>query len=175
MKTSQIHKYAILSPNGAYRYRLERWWGHGTPLHWLMLNPSTADEYVDDATIRKLVGFTMRLGRAGLVVTNLFAFRSRYPGALVANLDVIGLNNDDHILWGAAIGETICAWGAFADRAALHTRVEAVEEMLVSAGHTLYCLGQTKSGAPRHPLMAPYKLAEGHLPVYRAAIQTPQR
>ena len=60
---------AVFSPDGTRRYRLDRHvavpgeWHHGRAL-WVMLNPSTADESVDDPTIRRVVGFSRAWGLA---------------------------------------------------------------------------------------------------------------
>jgi hypothetical protein len=56
---------AIISPSGPYRYRLERSIGGflaGPTGAWIMANPSRTDFETDDATIRKLIGFSKRLG-----------------------------------------------------------------------------------------------------------------
>lgn len=39
---------AVLSDDGRHRYRLDRRWGTGAPVVFIMLNPSTADASVDD-------------------------------------------------------------------------------------------------------------------------------
>ena len=68
---------AVISDCGRYRYRLER---HGLSgagaVAWIMVNPSTADATTDDATIRKVVGFSERMGAGWLIVGNKFAYRA---------------------------------------------------------------------------------------------------
>lgn len=56
---------AVLSPCGLYRYRLERSWGAGPRICWVMLNPSTADADTDDPTIRRCVRFSRDAGFDG--------------------------------------------------------------------------------------------------------------
>ena len=64
---------AIISPCASYRYRLERSWDDSLPwITWVMLNPSTADASVDDATIRRVVGFSRKFGAGAAWVVNLF-------------------------------------------------------------------------------------------------------
>ena len=48
---SDIKKSAEISPDGMYRYSLERTWDEGKPtVLFICLNPSTADAVEDDAT-----------------------------------------------------------------------------------------------------------------------------
>ena len=62
---------------GPYRYLLWREWNAKLPrLLWILLNPSTADERVDDPTLRRVLGFSRSYGFGGLEVVNLFALRS---------------------------------------------------------------------------------------------------
>lgn len=146
--------WAWLSDDLTYRYRLGRRWSEDGPLDvWVMLNPSTADAEQDDPTIRRCKGFSALWGAGGIVVVNLFALRSTDPAALARHPDPIGPANDDNIAQVAARaqedgGRVIAAWGAHpmaGPRARIVHRV-------ISEHATVFCLGGTKAGAPRHPL-----------------------
>ena len=76
---------ALISPDQRFRYWLLRRWSPGPLLVWVMLNPSTATPYLDDATIRKVRGFSKRLGYGGFVVVNVWAFRTKDPKVLHRN------------------------------------------------------------------------------------------
>jgi hypothetical protein len=146
---------ADITPDGLYRYRLWRQW-HASPTRaclFIMLNPSTADGIEDDPTIRRCVDFARGWGFGRLDVVNLYALRATDPAALRKVADPIGPLNDQRILEAAATADQIvAAWGVFGD-----TRVRAnyVRELLVSRGRTVYCLGVTNDGCPRHPLYLP--------------------
>ncbi len=43
------------------------------------LNPSIADETIDDPTITRCINYAKAWGYGTLLMTNLFAFRSTYP------------------------------------------------------------------------------------------------
>jgi hypothetical protein len=148
-----VRSAAVLSACGRYRYRLERWWDNGYPLHVVMLNPSTADAALDDPTIRRCVRFAKRDGYAGLVVLNLYAWRATRPLDMFAAPDPVGPDNDHHLeLARAAVNGSpagaymLAAWGAHARP----DRVAVVRRLLASVD--LRCLGTTKEGHPRHPL-----------------------
>src|SRR5690349_21188818 len=84
---------------GAYRYRLDRWWDRALPpLIYIMLNPSTADAERDDATIRVCMGRAKNEGCGGIVVVNLFAYRATKPEDMKRAADPVGPNNDWYIL-----------------------------------------------------------------------------
>jgi len=73
-------KNAILDKNRKYRYMLKRQWGERNNfINFVLLNPSTANETVDDPTIKACVKFSQNLGYDGFYVTNLFAFRTKSP------------------------------------------------------------------------------------------------
>lgn len=142
---------AVLSPCGRYRYRLERRWSDAPPACWVMLNPSTADAEVDDATIRRCMAFARAWNRGGIIVHNLYALRATDPRDLWAADDPVGPDNDDHLAHVASYACTrslpiIAAWGANArpDRVASVLAFPYMADLLA--------LGVTKSGAPRHPL-----------------------
>src|SRR2546421_6723193 len=100
---------------GPYRYLLWREWNAKLPrLLWILLNPSTADERVDDPTLRRVLGFSQSYGFGGLEVVNLFALRSPHPRALTQVVDPVGPENDMYIR--EAVGRAskiVAAWGSF--------------------------------------------------------------
>lgn len=155
---SPMRRYANIE--GEYRWWLERDWSQpGTErgaidlLAFVMLNPSTADGEVDDATIRRCVGFAKREGAWRMDVFNLFALRSTDPAALLTHPDPIGIANDELLRSVSQYGghfKTVVAWGAH--KMVTPERVTILTESAAAAGTTLWCLGTTKSGAPRHPL-----------------------
>lgn len=136
-----------------YRYRLWRMFAAGDPtLLFVALNPSTAAERTDDPTIRRCRSFAIREGFGRFVVVNLFAFRATHPRDLRFAADPIGPQNDAHIHDEAMrAAKVVCAWGAIPKRH--HARRDAVLAILGPLHPTLYCLGTTKAGEPRHPLM----------------------
>ena len=122
---------------------------------FLMLNPSTADENQTDPTLRRCIGFAKQWGCDGIVVGNLFAFRTAYPDAMFAQADPVGPDND-HILpkLARAAPFVVCGWGAQAGAQARVAHVLALLQQ--NAPMTpLKCLGFTKGGHPRHPLYVP--------------------
>ncbi|MBC8090503.1 MAG: DUF1643 domain-containing protein [Pseudonocardia sp.] len=156
---------AVLSADGTYRYSLTRSWpvDESTttdPLRsvaWVMLNPSIADAQVDDPTIRRVVGFTRRLGYRRAVVVNLYAYRATKPRMLdevvATGGDPVGPDNDamlDVVLSEA--GLVVAAWGA---HEGTQDRVVRLRGLAAAHGHRLHCLGRTKAGHPRHPLYLP--------------------
>lgn len=142
---------AVISNCGLYRYQLDRKWSDAPLLPFIMLNPSTADAYLDDATIRRCIGFARREGAGGIRVMNLYALRSTDPRAIKNSDNPIGPENDAHLVGMATLAKRdgmniVCAWGANA----AENRVSNVIHRLQWA--SLVCLGKTKDGHPRHPL-----------------------
>lgn len=143
---------ASFSPCRTYRYTLTRWWNlEAPPAVFVMLNPSTADAFTDDPTIRRVVGFAKSWDCGGLIVVNAFALRSPHPSALRTHPAPIGARNDEAILRAVAAttGPVVVAWGA---HAGWNGRDVVVTALLRAAGVKPVCLGLTKTGQPRHPL-----------------------
>jgi hypothetical protein len=142
---------AVFGPGRAHRYLLTRTWDPGRPVvTWVMLNPSTADAFTDDATIRRCRGFAIRESAGGIAVVNLFAYRATDPAGLRAAAGPVGELNDTYIRDACPPGRlVIAAWGAHSLAAG---RGAAVAAMLAAAGVRLHCLGTTSHGHPRHPL-----------------------
>lgn len=152
---STVAKNAVLSECGTFRYFLTRVWNTQLPLMvFLMLNPSTADAEVDDPTIRRCMGFARRDGYGGIIVVNLFSFRSPSPAAMKEIEDPIGPDNElwlqrafTYALYAKA--DAVAAWGVDGRH---RDRDYEVVKMAESIGLELKCLGKTKGGDPRHPL-----------------------
>lgn len=137
---------------GQYRYALWRRWEPGSKqLLWVLLNPSSADSETDDPTLRRLLFYSKRLGFNSLAVGNLFAYRSPSPDALPRDKEAaIGPENDRYLLQLAYEStEIVVGWGA---GGGLHGRDPVVLKLLQRVQKSLFCLGYTQYGAPRHPL-----------------------
>jgi hypothetical protein len=150
---------ADISADGVYRFRLWRRWappnnGQGNTV-FVMLNPSTADDKDDDATVRRCIGFAKRWGFGGVEVVNLFAYRSTEPKILREGLDVTGdpRNLETVVDVCSKNGPVILAWGANAHHH--RDRVVEVETQLRRLRRPLYTLGLGKTGQPLHPLRLP--------------------
>lgn len=150
---------AVISDCGRYRYRLER---HGLSgsgaVAWIMVNPSTADATEDDATIRRVIGFTERLGGGWAIVGNKFAYRATDIKELRTAAEPHGPENDEHleaIMRSAPL--VIAAWGPLGKLPRhLRSRWRSMKVIADRAGARLMCLGTAQDGQPRHPLMLPY-------------------
>lgn len=151
----EMTRHAQVSGCGQYRYQLWRRWSEGADgVIWVMLNPSTADALKDDPTIRKCIGFTKRWGYGAIWVVNLFGFRATKPSGLLEADDAIGPENPKALdLVMQCKGPVVAAWGANLPRFHVAHRV-AVNKRLRAIGAK--CLGTSKDGYPRHPLMLPY-------------------
>lgn len=141
-----------------YRYRLCRQWDAAGPrVSWVMLNPSTATQTEDDATIRRVTGFSLRWGFGSVVVVNLFALRSTRPSRLALHPDPVGPANDTSILSAARGADlVVVAWGNHGTTPNPITQAPRhleVTRLLADLG--THCLGVTASRQPRHPLYLP--------------------
>lgn len=140
-----LTRSAVISDDGLYRYRLDRRWNSGARVAWIMLNPSTADAEQDDATIRRIRGFSQGWGFGALTVVNLYAWRATDPADLWTAPDPIGPDNDRHIAEVCATSHVIAAWGA-------HARPDRIAAVLALPGMDgLRALAVTKTGQPRQP------------------------
>jgi hypothetical protein len=146
---------AVYSDCGAYRYSLARTWDRAAGrLLFVMLNPSTASEVVNDPTVERCEQRTRRLGYGGFEVTNLFAFRATDPRDLRAAAEPVGPLNDAVLARAARRAiRIVAAWGV---HGAHRGRGQEVAAMLRATGRPLCHLGLSKEGHPRHPLYLPY-------------------
>lgn len=144
-----VEKGATLSKDKVYRYSLWRCWNPaGSLVSFCMLNPSTADENVDDPTIRRCIRFAKEWGYGGMIVVNCFAYRATDPKQLYTAVDPVGEWNDYYIEKARDASEFVCAaWGV---HGGYRQRGEFVKRHLI--GEKAQCLGLTKAGEPKHPL-----------------------
>jgi hypothetical protein len=96
-------------------------------------------------------------GFGAFAVTNLFAWRATRPLDLRAAMDPVGPDTD-RVLTEAALAadRVICGWGM---HGGVLGRGGAVAARLHAEGHSLWHLGLTRTGAPRHPLYVAYSRA----------------
>jgi len=138
---------AILSDCRKYRFALWRTWDDSKPYAMFIgLNPSTADETLDDRTIIRCIKFSKDWGYGGLCMANLFSYRATVPGDMMAAEDPVGKSNDEWLLKLAeSAGVIVAAWGNDGE---FMGRSRKVRELIPN----LHCLKENKSGEPAHPL-----------------------
>ena len=152
---------AVISADRKYRYSLTREDPFApkdafSNLLFVMLNPSTADGYEDDPTLKKCIGFMRRWNYRNLEVVNLFAVRSSDPGAIICVSDPIGPDNSTAQTTALLRAhKVIVGWGRNgryldADRKFC--------ELADDWGVELHFLRLTQTGIPMHPLYIPYDI-----------------
>jgi len=140
-----------------WRYLLWRCWDEAKPVaNFLMLNPSTADEFKLDPSCTRARNYAERWGFGALVVTNIFGWRSTDPAALKTVEDPVGRGNDAAIVKAAKEAKlVVCAWGNHG----LHLeRAERVTALLRRQNVKLSFLRMNGEGQPAHPLYLPSSL-----------------
>ena len=142
-----IKKSAIFSPCNQYRYSLSRAWNlNKKSALFIGLNPSTADEKVDDPTIRRCINYAKNWGYGGFLMVNLFAYRTTLPSNLKKVKYPVGKDNDKYIVILSKKADiTVAAWG---NNGNLYSR----DKQVLSLVANLMCLKINKSGQPAHPL-----------------------
>lgn len=161
--TVYLESSAIISPCGLYRYELRRVWDYSLPIViFIGLNPSTADGTIDDMTIKTCVRYAKRWGAGGIIMLNLFAYRSRDPRALLMVSDPIGPENDLYIRKAMVPRpvHVIAAWGAFPIAKLRAWDVDQTIRNIQAASMLrdeppLSCLAMNADGSPHHPLYLP--------------------
>lgn len=140
-----------------WRYLLWRRWEAAQPAaNFLMLNPSTADEFRLDPTCARARDYAERWGYGALVVTNVFGWRATDPAEMKAARDPVGPGNDRAIVAAAReCAIVVCAWG---NHGAHEERSARVLQLLRGAGVALHVLRLNAGGEPSHPLYLPGKL-----------------
>lgn len=124
-------------------------------VQFIGLNPSTADEKIDDPTIRRCVGFSKAWGFGALCMTNAFAFRETQPKLMMLqkfpetspNEVMTNMDYLSHI--GFAAGLVVAAWGKDGNHLKQQDRIRTYFK---GAKIKLHHLGLNGDGTPKHPL-----------------------
>ncbi len=139
---------ATFSKDRKYRYVLTRSWDDQLPvLVYVLLNPSTADETINDPTISRCIDIAKFNGSGSIKVMNLFAFRATDPSDLKKESAPVGPDNDQFLRQEIGDLPVVVAWGnhgSFLDRS------QAVLSLL--SDKNLLCVAKNASGEPKHPL-----------------------
>jgi len=144
---------AIFSDDGDYRWALWRIWSQLKPLLLLIgLNASKADARINDPTITRGMVRADINGFGGLLMANLYGYKSTQPEVLLGNGDFVGELNDYYLKQMIDIsGRQLCGWGSFP---AVAKRAPTVLAMIKEP----YCLGVNMDGNPKHPLYISYRV-----------------
>lgn len=153
---------ATFSADRLHRYTLWRTWSTAPHLTLVLMNPSTADEISNDATVergqrRAQAGILGEFG--GVKVVNVFAWRelnsSKLPRLIAAGTDIIGPENDQAIMDAClGAGMVICGWGKLGHN--LLGRGPLVKLMLHRLGVKMHTFKVNADGSPKHPLYVGY-------------------
>jgi len=151
---------AVLSVCRTYRYKLARNADiFGSKVFaYFCVNPSTADEMIDDQTVKKWLGFTKINDGKEFIVGNLFAYRATDVTELANVDDPVGLDNDKYLAEIIKEADVLVpCWGSREKLPnSLHYRMEEVMDLLTNSRKTVMTFGLTASSDPKHPLMLPY-------------------
>jgi len=151
-------KSASFDFHKAHRYSLYRQWDRTKRFMVMVgLNPSVADAQTDDQTIRRGMHFARREDCGGLYMVNLHTVIATDPKDLWLYLGGHGeqiarwLSPRTHLGGAMNMGGLIVpAWGGFRGEPIVRQRF-----LELFGQKDLFCLGRTKSGAPRHPSRLP--------------------
>ena len=146
---------AQFSADRCYRYSLCRTWDATLPSAlFVMMNPSTADEQVNDPTVAKCMRYAAAWGYGRLYVGNVCAYRATDKRALLPLADPVGAENLPAIVDMARQADvTVIAHGQLPK--GLQRHAQDVCAALRRAGVNLTVLKLSKGGVPVHPLYLP--------------------
>jgi len=150
MEAMDLKSGAEISKCKDYRYALWRTWDEEKPrVVFVCLNPSTADENINDPTLNKCIRYAKSWDNGkygGVLILNLFAFRATKPANMKKADDPIGTDNNNRLRKLPRTTDLIvAAWG---NHGAFNRRSKVVLEMLPD----VHYLKLNKTGEPSHPL-----------------------
>ena len=140
---------AVFDQHRAYRFVLWRFWDDAPRVLFIGLNPSTADEYEDDPTLRRCLQFAESWGYGGLYLCNLFSYRSADPKLLPAAEAIHPANIPAiNMAWSLSVLHVV-AWG---DGVEVVENGKSIAENINKLVAPSLCFGLTQKGNPKHPL-----------------------
>ena len=146
-KDGVVVKSAVFSNCEKYRYVLSRVWDNQREgVVFVGLNPSTADEKIDDPTIRRCRGFAEFWGFGKMYMLNLFAYRSTDPRNLKKCYHPMGEHNLSFLEKYIRKYKTVACYGNGGKYLNRH------KEFLKAHSGYLYGIKILKNGMPSHPL-----------------------
>jgi hypothetical protein len=150
---------AVISDCGLYRYRLDRdVQEKGLVIAYFGINPSTADASIDDHTVRKWRGFTLRNGGRKFIVGNVFSYRATDVNDLIHDLVDCDATHWEHIRQIIEEADILVpCWGRRSKLPRTKIkRPEVLLQTLLESGKPVLHFGTTNSGDPKHPQMLGY-------------------
>jgi hypothetical protein len=140
---NNILRKAKFSIDKKHRYELSRHWDLSkSDILFIMLNPSIANEDIDDATIKRLISFTREFKHGGFFVANLFTYITPYSKTLDTSIGLTKLNLKTIKNLVNKVDEVIYAWG---------NSIKEPQE-LKNLVKNPKCFGKNLNGTPKHPL-----------------------
>jgi hypothetical protein len=112
------------------------------------LNPSTADERTDDATIRRVISFAQLWGYGGVYMLNLFTCISTDPSEIKRFENPTFQSDWAFRTYKGMVEKIIFAWG---NNKIASDRAKEIIKVFPEA----FALGINKDGSPKHPLYLP--------------------
>lgn len=108
----KMKKDASISEDLKYRYMLSRIWNKDKKIiMFVWLNPSIADDKINDPTITRCINFTKDWWYWGFYMTNLFAYRATEPKNMKNSESPIWIENDFYIeKYYNKVDLVVCMW-----------------------------------------------------------------
>lgn len=114
------------------------------------MNPSIADEYAPDATMRRVQRFAEDLNYGGFIIGNVFALVAKDPQDLKLATNPVGEANDCHLQAITRCTESVVVgWGKTIESRQFQERRTQVKALL---GASVKALSINLGGSPKHPL-----------------------
>ena len=140
---NNILRKAKFSIDKKHRYELSRHWDLSkSDILFIMLNPSIANEHIDDPSIKRLISFTREFKHGGFFVGNLFTYITPYSKTLDTSIGLTKLNLKTIKNLVNKVDEVIYAWG---------NSIKEPQE-LKNLVKNPKCFGKNLNGTPKHPL-----------------------